>query len=314
MRTFALATALALCLAAPAVRAEPPPPATAADASREKEAGDAAMDQLRFDEALAHYERAHAIAPSPVLLYNRGRALQALGRYPEALDQLEAFARTAPADLKQKVPALDALVAEVRGRVCTLTVESSAAGARVLVGSTVMGNTPLAPLRVNAGKATIVVEAEGYEPFRQEVTLPGGGTATVRADLVLRDVDATLVVNTARPGAEVWLDGHRIGMTPAEARARAGEHRLRVHHPDFVDAESTVVLSPQERKVMDVPLAARPTPSRWWLWTTIGVVVAGAAVAVGVGLSTRPADRATYRRARSGPRGSPCTSEGRYAG
>jgi hypothetical protein len=292
MRLLAVTLAVALCsLGATGASAQTPP--AAAEAVRAKEAGDTAMDLFRFDEALAAYERAYALAPAPVLLYNRGRALQALGRYPDALDQLEAFAKTAPPDLKAKVPALDALIADVRGKVCTVTLETATVGARVQVGATVVGKTPLAPLRLNAGKATITVESEGFEPFRREVELPGGGAALVHADLVPLGPSATLVVKTPRPGAEIWLDGRRVGTTSAEARVTSGEHKVHVHHPDFVDADTTVVIALQEKKVVDVPLAPRPTPSRWWLWTGLAVVVTAGAVAAGVGLSTRPADKGT---------------------
>jgi hypothetical protein len=33
--------------------------------------------------------------------------------------------------------------------------------------------------------------------------------------------------------------------------------------------------------------ATRPLYRQWWLWTTVGVVVAGVAVGLGVGLSPR---------------------------
>jgi hypothetical protein len=293
MRLLAATLALALCSLGAAGASAQTPPTAAAEAARAKDAGDTAMDAFRFDEALAAYERAYALAPTPVLLYNRGRALQALGRYPDALDQLDAFAKTAPPDLKAKVPALDALIADVRGKICTVTLETGTVGARVQVGATVVGNTPLPPLRLNAGKATITVEAEGFEPFRREVELPGGGTALVHADLVPLGPNATLVVKTAQAGAEIWLDGRRVGTTSAEARVASGEHKVHVHHPEFVDADTTVVIAVQEKKVVDVPLTPRPTPSRWWLWTGLAVLVTAGAVAVGVGLSTRPADKGT---------------------
>src|SRR5262249_30656935 len=132
--------ALAVALSVPVHAADPPPAAPPAapeaHASRPaelKKSGDRAMDALRYADAYAAYSDVYALTLDPALLYNMGRALQALNRYPEALDRLEAFQVVAPPDLKARVPRLAELIAELRGRVTTLKVTSSVEGARVLV-------------------------------------------------------------------------------------------------------------------------------------------------------------------------------------
>src|SRR5215212_6386311 len=82
---------------APAAPAAETPPADGvsdelrAEAAAHKKSGDEAMDTFRFADALAAYTDAYAITKDTALLYNMGRALQALNRFPEALDKLEAF-------------------------------------------------------------------------------------------------------------------------------------------------------------------------------------------------------------------------------
>src|SRR5438309_981107 len=90
--------------------------AFAADAQTDerKRAGDAAFDEKRYEDAITVYTQAYIEEPDPALLYNRGRAHQALGRHVRALQDFEAFRRAASPALLAKVPALDGLISAMR--------------------------------------------------------------------------------------------------------------------------------------------------------------------------------------------------------
>ena len=91
-----------------------------------KTRGNQAMMELNYAEALSAYRAALVKNPNDVALhYNIGRAHQARGDYPAALDALLEFERRAPAETKAKVPSLAQLIADVRGRVGELTVHCS---------------------------------------------------------------------------------------------------------------------------------------------------------------------------------------------
>ncbi len=265
--------------------------ATAAASGRAaaaKERGDAAMGDLRYAEALTAYREAYALDPNPALLYNEGRALEALRRFPDALEQLEAFSTKAAPELKAQAPQLDELIADLRKKVTTLWITANVPGARILIGNVAAGWTPLAAaLRLNAETVSIEVTREGYAPFRTTVALPGGGETRVDARLVLLDTRGVLRVQASVPASEVWLDGSLVGRSPAEALALPGSHRVRVHRSGYEDFKTTVVLGPSEHKQVVVTLReeAKPVTSRWWFWTSIGVTVAGG-VALGAALLT----------------------------
>src|SRR5258706_3080976 len=140
-----------------------PPATTDARAADLKQRGDAAMDSLRYGEAVDAYARAYALTKDPALLYNRGRALQALGDFPAALEALEGFDASANAELRARVPKLGELLTEVRARVASLALTCNVPGARVLLRDKVVGTTPFrGPLRFTAGPANLEVIAEGY--------------------------------------------------------------------------------------------------------------------------------------------------------
>ncbi len=216
--------------AAPAARspsAHPLGPGTAEDA-REAEpanpggraaalraAGNQAMLEMRYVDALSSYQQAAALEPEyKGVLYSIARAHQLLGEFAEALKTLERFDREASAETKAKVGGLDRLFAELRARVGTLELTCNVSGARVLLRSKVLGTTPLPPTRLEAGIATLELELDGFFPVRREVVVPAGGRLSLEVGLHARSNSALLTIHTdpvARRSAS---------MVAAKARAR----------------------------------------------------------------------------------------------
>ena len=300
----ALAALAALAITVPSAIARAAPPASSTDAAgaraaREhdaritelKKAGDAALDTKHYAEALAAYDEAYAIAPNAAFLYNRGRALQFLGRFPEALEAIEAFARDAPTELRDRVPGLPRLLEELRGRVGALVVTTPVDGARVLVNDKQVGITPMAsPIGVAAGHLTIEVFAEGYFPMRREVDVPGKGSRAVDFPLVSRDTSGLLVVRSHVTATRIRIDDRMLGLAPVEAGLVAGAHRIVAESDGYDDASTQIVLGAGEKREAWLEPAGRPAfYVRWWFWTAVGVVMAGGVVTY-VALTT---DRAT---------------------
>ena len=256
--------------------------------------GDAAMDSGRPADALAAYEEAYTLEPRPALLYNRGRAHQALEHYPEALDLLEQFERTAPPQVLAKVPALKEIIREVRGRVTTLVVRCDVTGAKVRLRGQVIGQTPItAGVRDSSGAAELEVLREGHERYSERVVLPGGGTLDVLIKLETKDTRATLRVTSPTSGARALVDGGDTGSTPFEIRLQPGSHRIRLEKDGFAPTEALVSLAPMERREMALDLERHKTVvERWWFWTGLGVLVAGGVTAVIVVATQEPTPKA----------------------
>lgn len=264
----------------PAPAAGAPDPGLAARAKERKAEGDRAMEKLRYADALTAYGEAYALLPEPALLYNMGRTLEALDRLPEALEKLEAFRKQAPPELLAKVPGLSDRIANLTKRVSTLTVKVNVTGARILVRDAVAGMSPLEkPLALKAGKADVLVEADGYFPYRTSIELPGGGSYVIDAQLSSKATLGKLIVEAPRTGVVVSVDGTSAGQAPLETVVTPGTHKILARHPDFMDYETSVVVSAgEQRKVALVLERPPPIHAKWWFWTTIGVVVAGGAV------------------------------------
>lgn len=271
--------------------AQPTDPATRAQ--QLKQQGDAAMTDLRYADALDLYQQAAAIAPSPALLYNQGRALEALGRFPEALHFLERFNKEAPPDLKARVPRLEELITGIRNKVGVLTITCNVKGARIIVNGQISGTAPLEhALELNAGTVKVEIDASGYRPYRSSIAVPGGGSAVVNATLVSKQSTGFVRITSPVAGALVRVDGKRIGTVPVELVLERGRHKVELSKDGYENGTSSVVIMAGQKKELSVPLASEPgLLSRWYFWTAVGVVVVGGAVATAALLTERSADR-----------------------
>jgi hypothetical protein len=234
------------------------------------------MDSLRYEDAIAAYTDALGLNPDPAILYNRGRVYQARSEYPQALADIERFDHEASAELRSRVPKLVELLADLRSRVATLAITCNVSDARVIVHDRPVGMTPLPQaLKVNAGPAVVEVVKDGYAPFRQEMSLPGGGELVANVALVSLAKGGILAVRASGTGS-VYVDGKPIGTAPVETTVEAGSHTILVRSPSYEDAQTTAVVVAGERKEVTVALEKQPSVfGRWWFWTAAGVVVAG---------------------------------------
>jgi hypothetical protein len=256
--------------------------AFAADAAALKKEADGYMDAERFAEAAQTYAKAYELSHDPALLYNEGRALEALGEYADAVARLQAFRSTASPTLLARAAKLDQHIEELKGRLATLVVTTNVSGARLNVRDkflrTIEGT---AEVLVRAGPATIEVTAEGYEPFRKDIDLQAKQTTKMDVELKSKKPVAKLAVRSRPPGCDVFVDGVGFGRTPLEAEIPPGTHRVKVTASSYEDEKIEINAKDGERRELDVTMKNRSggIASRWWFWTGIGVVVAGATVA-----------------------------------
>jgi hypothetical protein len=267
--------------AAPAAEKGGPSKADKQEATRLKKEADVLMDQDRHADALSLYANAYRLTNDPALLYNQGRALEAMGEYPEALDKLEQFEKDAPPTLRAKVPGLQTLIQDLRGRISTLVVTTNAPGARLLVRDKLIG--PIEKerkLRTRFGTATVEVLAEGYITFKKDIELKANEVVKVDANLILKKTDALVIVRS-RPAADIALDGKAMGRSPLEFKVGAGAHELVATAEGHQKETVPMTLALGDKREVDIELHKPPSIlSRWWFWTVIGVAVAGGAAAV----------------------------------
>lgn len=253
-----------------------------------KARGNQAMMELNYAEALVNYQAALEKNPSDTALYyNIGRAHQARGDYPAALDALLEFDKKAPADTKAKVPSLAQLIADVRGRVGELTIHCSAEVAKgtVFVGelSKVEGCS-LEPKKVRVSLAAksasveVRLESELFNAPSVKVNVAGGAPPVdVALAVTPKSSSGLLRVKAVPATALVSVDGAPKGNPPVEIVVPAGSHVVDVTAEAYEAAHVPFVVEAQRTKELNLTLEKTPPiTKRWWFWAGVG----GAAIGI----------------------------------
>lgn len=244
--------------------------------------GNAAMQSGRSAEALELYTKAYAADPDPALLYNLGRAHQALADYPKALAFLERFDKEADSQLKDRVAGLDKLISEIRARVSHITIRANVKGAVVRLNDKRLGTTPFPePVAVNAGASKLEVTAEGHLTHKQDLTLEGGKPLVVNVTLDSKQTHGVLLVRSSEPAVRVSVNGRFHGMVPLDVRLPAGQHKLELRKDGFESVVTSAVIEAGKQRSMTFDMEAEAKLyERWWFWTGVGFVAAGVAAAI----------------------------------
>jgi len=194
--------------------------------------GIAKFDGGYYQEAIALFEKAYAVFPSPrihtriALSYKwLGNNLKALEYYEKYLDKVRGTPDQETdtklfGEVEAEVKALLQRVAQIR-IICEDPPE-----AEIRVNGQRIGSAPLdRTIRLAPGDANVTAMASGHHPFKRDIQISGGQLATVRVTL--------------------------IAIKPKVVR-------------EIVHVEA-------------------PWYKRWWIWTTVGVVVAVGATGAGLG-------------------------------
>ncbi|MDF2697458.1 MAG: serine/threonine protein kinase, partial [Labilithrix sp.] len=256
-----------------------------------KTRGNQAMMELNYAEALSAYRAALVKNPNDVALhYNIGRAHQARGDYPAALDALHEFEHKAPAETKAKVPSLGQLIADVKSHVGELTVHCSSEvtrGTVIVDATTKLEGCSVTPKKVRvsltARSATLEIrlESDAFQAPSVKVNVEGGGAPVDVALAVGPRSNAGILRVQATPAvAVVSVDGVPKGNSPVELSLPAGSHVVDVNADAYEGAHVPFVLEAGGKKELSLTLEKTPPiTKRWWFWTGAGVVAAGIATA-----------------------------------
>ncbi len=208
---YSLATLLTLL----ATLATHPSPTAAADnktaARNLLVEGSDLLKSGEYSQALAKFQAAFDMVPSPKIHYNFGLAYQGLGRPAEALGAFQKFVTEA-----QDVPAANVtkakqFMADLRTKVAWLDVTGDVRGAEISVDGRALGTGPLAgETAIDPGVHQVTVEAPGKPPFLQKISPTAGEKVRVVARLA-----AETPAPAFRPGAPRLVEASRAVDDPA---------------------------------------------------------------------------------------------------
>jgi len=155
------------------------------EASERFRAGVAFYKTGDFPAALVEFKRAYELAPNYRVLYNLGQTSQELNFYADALMAFEQYllegGKEVDAVKKAKV---QTWINDLKKKVGTITVETNAEGAEIVVDDVLAGVAPLEkPIIVNAGRRKFSASAKGYLPLTRVLEVAGSDEKTLKLDL-----------------------------------------------------------------------------------------------------------------------------------
>lgn len=113
------------------------------------------------------------------------------------------------------------------------------AGADILINGSSRGVTPLVVDQIPSGLTEVVLQREGYAPYREKLMLKAGESITVEARLTMQP--GTLSVVAQPEQARIYLNDEYRGETPLDLDGLApGEYRVRAERRGFETDARTV--------------------------------------------------------------------------
>lgn len=145
----------------------------------------------------------------------------------------------------------------------TLRVESIPDGAEVSLDGAVIGRTPYASGRVDAGTHDLALVLEGYDRYAEQVTVLDGRLTRVEVTLTRTPTTGSLAVISSPPGASVRVDGVDRGETPYEGRGFApGTHLVELRKEGYQNYRVQAILGANQRTEVFTALEPLPSPGR----------------------------------------------------
>lgn len=244
--------------------------------------GRASMSASRFADAVSAFERSLSLQETPATLYNLALAYRSTNRCTVGLNTLDRFdametdpthREAASAIRRELVECVVTLTLHVQGQAETLFVDGRPSTLR----------DGQHRLLLDPGAHRLEVRRTGYRPVERVQEMLPGRAYEMSIDAAHDPLPAELIVDPGRGDAVVRVDDVAMVEVPGTVSTQPGLHRIRVVFPDGSSQERSVTVEPGGHVVVNfherfVP-SEQPLWSRWWFWTGLGVIVAGATVA-----------------------------------
>ena len=96
-----------------------------------------------------------------------------------------------------------------------------------------IGTTPIEPVPLDAGTYTLEANAERFQTYSTQIVIEGKDLEQKLNVKLLPDWKE-VVINSQPPGAEIWLNGEKKGITPTTLELDTGHYSLELLHADFL--------------------------------------------------------------------------------
>lgn len=273
---------------APAAAAEP----TDEDKKRAGEFYREGQDLFKkelYSAAIEAFKKAFDIAPHPSAVYNIARSYEKLGDAESCVkwwgDYLDLYKRMNNG--KDPSDAVDARASIAKCQLLMrpkVNISSEPPDAKVYIDDKekLLGQTPY-DTTLDPGKYKLFLVLDGYVPFEETFEVRAGEPVNLRFRLEKFQRVGTIRVKSNVRGAQLFIDGRNVGLTPYKdpITVDEGPHQVSVKKDDYTDfnKEVKVVVNEQVEVVSEVFL--RDSPMTWKGYVGWTALVLGVGLGVG---------------------------------
>lgn len=191
----------------------------------------------RLGPALAAFEEANTIKPTPLMLSNIAQVYESMEDLPRAIESLKAYVATGKADA-ETTARLGKLEAELASWP-NISLSTVPPGAAVRLTSPEYpprcATTPCS-VQLPPGMRTLRFDLAGHQTVERTVRFAKGQTLTF-PPVVLPAQLGTVTIRTSPPGARVTVDAGVPGVTPFTQTLPLGDHVARATLDGHVPAQ-----------------------------------------------------------------------------
>ena len=172
----------------------------------------------------------------------------------KALVELEGYESAESPSIELTAGASLPITIKLTRVVGTVKMTGNPYGALVTVeGLNDLGCALPCSLQLPPGRRTLQVRKEGYLPTFRRLEIPA--KEQIETDFQLAPVTGGLIVNTDEHGAQVEVDGHTVGFTPAVLDVPVGEREVRVTLRGFQTVEQKINITAGEQAKLELALS-----------------------------------------------------------
>lgn len=209
-----------------------------------------------LEGASREFERSVTAQPTVSALFNLANCYKGMHRYEQAMRTFQRLRADFGDELKPAIiDAVSRHESDIIKVAAQLEVKVSTAGAKVLLGGTLMGQGPFQDLLyLSPGTHELLVEADGFESYRKLINAYSGQTQTI--NIKLKSILSFLHVSSNVQGASLLVDGKVKGETPLAEPVviPAGPHLIELSKFGYLSATKTVNTQPEESVSVDFVL------------------------------------------------------------
>lgn len=217
-----------------------------AEAAERFDRGIRLVDEGDLSGGLAEFQRAYALVPAPVVLYNVGLVYSAMNRPVEAAHALEQALKSAASLKPENVQRAGDVLRAEKDKIGQVNVTANVSEGAVEIDNVEVAKFPLpGPLDVAGGPHVVGVITHGYAPARREVVVAAKQGVEVHLDLVpIEGLLGHIQVVCPVPAADVFVDGQRVGKTPLEASVTVApaSHTVEARREGYNPASKSITL------------------------------------------------------------------------